>query len=78
MTGKEHLMFYGRIRGLDGPELAYQVALLLKKFNLYESRNVISANYSGGMKRRLSVAIALLADPRVIYLDEVRIVCEII
>jgi len=70
MTGREHLLFYGRLRNLKGLELEDEVSLMLKKFNLYEARNVLSCKYSGGMKRRLSVAIALLGSPKIIYLDE--------
>ena len=85
LTGFEHLQFYGRLRNLKGKELKKQAHALLKKLNLYESRyiekiffrvlrkiyrNVLSAKYSGGMKRRLSVAIALLGYPKAIFLDE--------
>jgi len=70
LTGKEHLEFYGRIKNLQGKELDQQVAKLLKQVNLYEARNKQSCKYSGGMKRRLSVAIALIGHPKVVYLDE--------
>jgi len=70
LTGKEHLEFYGRIRNLHGDELKHQIATILKKVNLYDARNKYSRKYSGGMKRRLSVAISLIGNPKVIYLDE--------
>jgi len=70
MTGEEHLLFFGRIRGLSGKVLQSKVNNMLKKVNLFEARHVVSKNYSGGMKRRLSVAIALLNSPPLIYLDE--------
>lgn len=43
---------------------------VLKKVNLYEARKKLAGRYSGGMKRRLSVAIAIINNPKVIYLDE--------
>lgn len=43
---------------------------LLSQVKLVEAANVRAASYSGGMKRRLSVAIALIGDPKVVYLDE--------
>eukprot|EP01119_Soliformovum_irregulare_P016146 TRINITY_DN4639_c1_g1_i1.p1 TRINITY_DN4639_c1_g1~~TRINITY_DN4639_c1_g1_i1.p1 ORF type:complete len:1195 (-),score=473.31 TRINITY_DN4639_c1_g1_i1:27-3611(-) len=70
LTAQEHLLFYGRIRNLKGAELKRQVASALKKVNLYQVRNIQAGRYSGGMKRRLSVAIAILGTPPVIYLDE--------
>ena len=44
--------------------------LLCTQVNLTGSRHARTSTYSGGMKRRLSVAIALLGDPKVVYLDE--------
>jgi ABC-type multidrug transport system ATPase subunit len=45
-------------------------ANLLEKVKLMYASGVRSGSYSGGMKRRLSVAIALLGDPKIVYLDE--------
>jgi len=70
LTGKEHLEFYARIKGLRGHELDQEVKKMLSKVNLLDAQNRYSAKYSGGMKRRLSVAIAILGSPKVIYLDE--------
>lgn len=47
MTGLEHLLFYGRIKGLKGRELKKQVREALKSVNLYDARNKVSKKYSG-------------------------------
>eukprot|EP01117_Protostelium_nocturnum_P005789 TRINITY_DN2086_c0_g1_i1.p1 TRINITY_DN2086_c0_g1~~TRINITY_DN2086_c0_g1_i1.p1 ORF type:complete len:977 (-),score=310.06 TRINITY_DN2086_c0_g1_i1:119-3049(-) len=70
LTGREHLKFYGILKGLKGKDLERKVEIALKKVNLWKARNRPSAKYSGGMRRRLSVAIAVLGSPRVIFLDE--------
>lgn len=56
--------------GLEGKDLDDRVATVLKKVRLYEARKKQVGKYSGGMKRRLSVAIAIVGRPRVLYLDE--------
>jgi len=70
LTGREHLLFYGRLKGLTGPELQGAVADALKSVNLVQAGTKQSKQYSGGMKRRLSVAISFTGDPQVVYLDE--------
>jgi len=70
MTASEHLHFYGRLKHLRGKKLRQSVNEILKKVRLYDVRNKKAGKYSGGMKRRLSVAIAMIGDPRVVFLDE--------
>ncbi|RLN05065.1 hypothetical protein C2845_PM13G11640 [Panicum miliaceum] len=72
LTGREHLMFYGRMKNLTGAALIQAVEDSLKSVNLFHSGfGDKSVNkYSGGMKRRLSVAIALIGNPKVVYMDE--------
>ncbi|EEE68637.1 hypothetical protein OsJ_27207 [Oryza sativa Japonica Group] len=72
LTGREHLMFYGRLKNLTGAALLKAVNESLKSVNLFHSGfGDKSVNkYSGGMKRRLSVAIALIGNPKVVYMDE--------
>lgn len=72
LSGYEHLLFYGRLKGLNDEELKNAAIKALKSVNLYD-RNVgykLVKKYSGGMKRRLSVAISLIGNPKVVYLDE--------
>ncbi|XP_024318399.1 ABC transporter A family member 7 isoform X1 [Brachypodium distachyon] len=68
LTGKEHLMFYGRMKNLTGAALKKAVEESLKSVNLFHCGfGDKSVNkYSGGMKRRLSVAIALIGNPKVL------------
>jgi len=70
MTGREHLWFYGRVRGVPTDEIEETVNALLDRMdlNLYADR--LAGSYSGGNKRKLSVAIALVGDPPVVLLDE--------
>ncbi|KAK9805624.1 hypothetical protein WJX72_008643 [[Myrmecia] bisecta] len=70
LTGREHMLIYGNIKGLDPKLVRAQSETLLAKVKLSEAGNMRTSSYSGGMKRRLSVAIALLGDPHIVYLDE--------
>ncbi|CAM0946664.1 unnamed protein product [Alopecurus aequalis] len=72
LTGREHLLFYGRMKNLTGSALMKAVEESLKSVNLLHSGFADKSvnKYSGGMKRRLSVAIALIGDPKVVYMDE--------
>ncbi|KAF3974301.1 hypothetical protein CMV_002347 [Castanea mollissima] len=72
LTGREHLLFYGRLKNLKGSALTQAVEESLKSLNLFHGgvANKQAGKYSGGMKRRLSVAISLIGDPRVVYMDE--------
>jgi ABC-type multidrug transport system ATPase subunit len=70
LTGREHLLFYGRLKGLSGRRLEDEVTSTLEDVKLTFAADKASGQYSGGMKRRLSVANALVGSPRVVYLDE--------
>ncbi|CAI5478818.1 unnamed protein product [Closterium sp. Yama58-4] len=72
LTGREHLLFYGRLKNLRGQELKEAVEKSLKSVNLLAGGvgDKVSGQYSGGMKRRLSVAISLIGNPLVVYMDE--------
>ncbi|GMH31525.1 hypothetical protein Nepgr_033368 [Nepenthes gracilis] len=72
LTGREHLLFYGRLKNLKGGALMSAVEESLKNLNLFNGgvADKEAGKYSGGMKRRLSVAISLIGDPKVVYMDE--------
>ncbi|KIZ04840.1 hypothetical protein MNEG_3122 [Monoraphidium neglectum] len=70
LSGTEHLIIYGHIKGLRFSEVRREADALLEKVKLTYAARVRSGSYSGGMKRRLSVAMALLGDPKIVYLDE--------
>mmetsp|Transcript_29509 Transcript_29509/g.74204 ORF Transcript_29509/g.74204 Transcript_29509/m.74204 type:complete len:651 (+) Transcript_29509:1679-3631(+) len=72
MTAREHLLFYGRLKGLRGKELTEAAESGLKSVNLFNNNvgNKQVRTYSGGMKRRLSVAISMIGKPKVVYMDE--------
>ncbi|CAA7031234.1 unnamed protein product [Microthlaspi erraticum] len=72
LTGREHLLFYGRLKNLKGSDLKQAVEESLKSVNLFHGgvADKPAGKYSGGMKRRLSVAISLIGNPKVVYMDE--------
>jgi ABC-2 type transport system ATP-binding protein len=69
-TGVENLRLQGQIHGLRGRELAARVASLLDAFGLGEAGGRFVRTYSGGMQRRLDIAMALVHRPQVLFLDE--------
>ena len=70
LSGEENLAFFGRIQKLTGRKLAERVDWSLEFVNLSERRRDRVKTYSGGMKRRLNLAVALVHDPDLLLLDE--------
>ncbi|KAG2434113.1 hypothetical protein HXX76_007840 [Chlamydomonas incerta] len=70
LSGREHLQVLAAVRGLPAAERAPEVERLLRQVRLEAAADRPAGAYSGGMRRRLSVAAALLGDPHVVYLDE--------
>jgi ABC-type multidrug transport system ATPase subunit len=70
LTGPEHLYFFGRLKNLRGKKLDKAVDYWMEQVNLTSAKNKFSRQYSGGMKRRLCVAIAFIGNPSVVLLDE--------
>ena len=69
-TGAENLLFFGKLYGLQGKKLKQQVDWALQFVGLEGRKDDRSGHYSGGMKRRLNLAAALLHEPPVLFLDE--------
>src|SRR5258708_12800106 len=69
-TGRENLMLQGRIHGMSGAPLRSRVGELLDLVGLQDAADRQARGYSGGMKRRLDIAIGLVHRPRVLFLDE--------
>ena len=70
LTGQENLDFFGSLQGLSGKALAQCVDASLEFVSLADRRKDLVKNYSGGMKRRLNLAVALIHEPRIVLLDE--------
>jgi ABC-2 type transport system ATP-binding protein len=70
LSGWDNLMFFGSMYGMKMKKVRQRVEETLDLVDLANDRDKLVANYSGGMKKRLSLAIALLHDPEVVMLDE--------
>ena len=70
LSGREHLMLQAALHSLPGHERARRVDLLLGQFGLLEAAGRKVMGYSGGMKRRLDLAMSLVHRPRILFLDE--------
>lgn len=70
LTGRDHLMYYGQVKGVPEEVLPGAVEALLRRLGLQADGDRMSSEYSGGMKRKLSVGIALLGHSPLMFLDE--------
>jgi len=70
LTGEENLLLMGRLLHVPKAERRARAARLLEQFDLTEAAKRTPVTYSGGMKRRLDIAMTLMGRPRLIFLDE--------
>jgi ABC-2 type transport system ATP-binding protein len=69
-TGRENLMLAARLQGMPGRVASQRAEELLARFELSDAADRLAKTYSGGMSRKLDVAIGLMHRPRVLFLDE--------
>ncbi|XP_047128528.1 ATP-binding cassette sub-family A member 2 isoform X1 [Hydra vulgaris] len=70
LTVEEHILFYGELKGLAKQKICSEAERFLTDVGLEKKRNELSCNLSGGMKRKLSIALAFIGKSKVIILDE--------
>ena len=70
LSGKHNLEFWAGVNGLRGKQKDLRISWLLKEVNLQDKAKVAVEEYSGGMRRRLNLAAALLTTPSILLLDE--------
>ena len=70
LTGTENVDLFGNLHAMNKAELNARRNMLLTKMGLSEDANRRAGKYSGGMKRRLSLILALISDPQIAFLDE--------
>lgn len=70
MTAHENMVFFGKLKNLKGQELKSEIDKNLKMVELHKAEHKRVSKFSGEMKRRLSLAITLLGNPKLIVLDE--------
>jgi ABC-2 type transport system ATP-binding protein len=69
-TGRENLVLAGRLQGMSRSSAKARAAVLLERFSLGDAADRLVKTYSGGMARKLDVAIGLMHSPQVLFLDE--------
>ena len=70
LTAEEHIIMYAKLRGIEDSKIPQLVEEKLKEVNLLSQKNHQVKTYSGGMKRRLSILLSTIGNPKVIFLDE--------
>ena len=70
LSATENLVFFGRMAGLSGGEAKERAADILQRVGLADRAKDAVRKYSGGMKRRVNIGIALMSKPQLLFLDE--------
>ncbi|CAM9259808.1 unnamed protein product [Ectocarpus sp. 4 AP-2014] len=70
LTGREHLRLYAAIKGIPAAEVEEAASAMITDLGLGQYADKLAGSYSGGNKRKLSVAVAMIGDPQIVFLDE--------
>lgn len=78
LTVFENLIFICQIYGFNKKDAISKTEKILKTFNLQEKKNVLAKKLSGGQQRRLGIAMAIISNPKILFLDEPTLGLDII
>jgi len=70
LTAEEHIRLFCKIKGVEDSQIEQVIDDKLKAVNLTDVKNARTRTFSGGMKRRLTVAISCIGDPKIVFMDE--------
>ncbi|XP_042143725.1 cholesterol transporter ABCA5 [Ixodes scapularis] len=70
LTARQHITFFARMKGIPKSCIDEEVENILRELDLTDKADVPAVKLSGGQKRKLSVGIALIGDPKIVFLDE--------
>jgi len=70
LTAQENLTYIGKLYGMDTKKIIERSEYLLKQMRLYEHKDRVSGEFSGGMKQRLSLAASIMSNPKILFMDE--------